>query len=658
MRFKMLWLGAFLSVVMVDRSAALSQLKVICDRDGESIFVDGKFKTECDKNEVVRLIIQAGTHRLSVKKVDENGRYEYVKRFKIGDGVQKVFESVAKPVYSEYHYYKKADKEKSLQACDDYLKRYPKGRYTRVVEEIKDYIKAKKDFSLYKKYRQKYPTSRYLDDLKEYYFEHPLIATLQGHGKAVYSLAISKDGSKLFSGGADNMIIEWDLQSGKAVRKTKGPTWITCLTLSPDEKRLAFGGDVGVLDLKKGKISILDKSASGEIEFIDNRKLAVATLGNRVTVWDIEKVKPIFSQVEDKRYSVSLDHLAVSPDRKYLFYDMYDNKNEHTIIKQLDLRNRQTVRIFHAPELKYDVRSLAVTPDGRYLISGAKNDAWYDEDGYVRKTLIVWDIKTAKPYRMFAQKGNINAVAVGPKGELLAYGSSRGKIFIRDRKNGLLLKVIETYSPIHDLAFTRDGKKLVGALENGQIKVWYSGFFHKTNMLNVYMKRCKKGDLKACNDYLLGGGANVKMAKNAFLKHFKTALKSTGGDIRYSFPKVCVQDRRGKYRYAPNKKAYSLYTVEAIVADKGKAYVLIDVDYHNTGFTFNNPIYLVQNGRKRVMVKKFPDVYKIDVGSKRMKLVFVFDGFEPKMGDYLIQESENPKEGYMVIRGGHIAKIF
>lgn len=656
MKSARLWLGIMGMLVATVHLAALSQLKIICDKDGESIYVDGKFKTECDKDEVVRLIVHAGSHRLLIKKVDKGAKYQFVKPFKIGDGVQKVIVSDAKPVYNEYHYYKEAQKEESLKACDEYLEKYPKGRYKKAVKEIKAYLQAKKDFQLYKKYLHLYPKGRYVQTLKNYYFEHPLIQTLSTHAKAVLSLAVSKDGSKLFSGDTDNIITEWDLRNYKTTRKVKGPSWIKDLALSPSEKYLAFGGDVGVLNLQNWRYKIIKKNISGDIGFIDNEKLLAAD-GRRVVGWNIETGKQFLSLVEDKKYGVGLDHLALSPDKKYLFYGMYDEKHDRTVIKEYDLHNHKFIQTFFAPELHYSVLSLAVTPDSRYLISGTRNDAWVDEDGYVRKTLIVWDIETAKPYRIFAQKGNIYAIAVGPKGRIFAYGTSRGEIFVREIESGRLLKTIEAYSGVNDLVFTRDGKKIVGALDDGRIKVWYSGFFSKKNMLSLYFNRCQKGDIKACNDYLMGGGEKVRTVKNAILRRFKSVLKSVGGEIQYSFPKVYVQDRIGKYKYYYSNKNNALYRVESIVSDKGKTYVLIDVDYKNSGFTFNNPIYLIQNGHRWQLSQKFPNVYQIKPGTKRMKLIFVFDGADLKRGDYAIQESEKVCDGCMNIRNGHITEI-
>jgi len=650
------WIAISILLASVTQLAALSQLKIICDKDNERIYINNKFKAECDQDEVIRLIVKAGTHRVTIKKRDKGAKYLFTKVIRIGDGIQKVIESYAQPVYNEYHYYENALKQKNLDACNTYLKKYPKGKYRKKIEEIKAYLSAKRDFSLYNRYLRKYPKGQFVEELKAYYFNHPLIATLSKHSKPVLALAISEDNRRLFSGGTDNRIIEWNLQNKKPIHIISSHSWIKDLALSPDEKTLAFGGELGIVDLHTYHPRLISKSGAEQIGFIDDKKLAGA-VHNHLSIWNVETGKKVDSYIEYKQYDASLDHLTVSPDKRYLFYDLYDRKNERTVIRQYDIKNRKVIKTFSTKALKYDVRSLAMTPDGRYLISGSKNDAWYDEDGYVRKTLIVWDIKNARPYRMFAQKGNIDAIAVDPRGKIFAYGTSRGEIFIRQIDSGELLTTIHTYSDVNDLLFTKEGKELIGALDDGSIKIWYSALFDKKNRLNLLLQQCKEGDFVACNDYILNGGRKTKAAKNAILHHFKVLLNSKGNHIRLTLAKVYLQDSRATYHWSYSKKNYAIYTVQSIISDKNGVYLLIDVDYHNTGFTFSNPIYLSQNGRSKALSKRIPDDYEIKPGTRRMKLIFVYKNMNLKKGNYAIKEGSGTCEGCMNFTGGHIAQI-
>ena len=47
--------------------AQQSLVKVICDRSGQEIYLDGEFKTTCDVGEPVRLIVAPGEHVVEAK---------------------------------------------------------------------------------------------------------------------------------------------------------------------------------------------------------------------------------------------------------------------------------------------------------------------------------------------------------------------------------------------------------------------------------------------------------------------------------------------------------------------------------------------------------------------------------------------------------------
>lgn len=90
---------------LVTFSYAVSQVKVICDKDGESVYLDGKYKADCNKREVITLFTKLGKHKVIVKKINKDESYYYFERvFKIGDEVEKIIKvkSVIKYPPSSY----------------------------------------------------------------------------------------------------------------------------------------------------------------------------------------------------------------------------------------------------------------------------------------------------------------------------------------------------------------------------------------------------------------------------------------------------------------------------------------------------------------------------------------------------------------------------
>lgn len=81
---------------------------------------------------------------------------------------------------------------------------------------------------------------------------------LMGHDQAVTALAISNDGALLASGAQDGTICVWNVATGKALRQLSsgGRTAVTCLSFTPDARRLLVGQDTVVREfgLRTGRV--------------------------------------------------------------------------------------------------------------------------------------------------------------------------------------------------------------------------------------------------------------------------------------------------------------------------------------------------------------------------------------------------------------------
>ena len=630
---------------------AISQIKIICDKNGESVYLNGKFKAECDKDEVVRLMVKEGRYSVVIKKRDKEARYKYEKSFRIGDGVQKVIEPQVKAIYNEYHYYKNALTQESLEACKEYLKNYPNGKYKKAINEIKTYILAKKDFSYYKVYKKRYPRGKFLRKLKEYYMAHPLIAVLKGHKKDVNALLLTKDNTILYSASSDETIKKWDFKKYKILKTFSYPKDIggvlavTTIALSGNEKYLYSDGrsHFRKWDVKTGKYNIIANYWPEKILML-NKNRAITCRGDRVDIWNLDSKKKIYSYLPNDGYDADLYDCTLSKDKRYLYFGQYDGKLKNSVAVKLDIQNKKVVRKY--PEnFRGNIRSVAVY-DGKIYI-GTENSK-----------IIVFDEKSGNILNTLNHNGYVLTIAINPKKELIATGSSKDGVKIWDIKTGLLLKHIPTYTSVNNLIFTKDGKKLIGALDSGDIDIWYVGFYNKTYLLSSLLQECKNGDIFACNSYLRNGGKKIQIAKNALLKKFKSILKSYGYSLLDKSPKVYINDHENSWMFYYSDTQNTLYKIEAIISDAGKVYVLMDADFKKTGFTFNAPIYLIQNGKKKNYTKRFPSSYKIKVGTKHIKLIFIYDNFPLQKGYYKIIEKDESCRGCMNFSNGNIVKIF
>lgn len=109
------------------------------------------------------------------------------------------------------------------------------------------------------------------------------------------------------------------------------------------------------------------------------------------------------------------------------------------------------------------VTTLAITPDGRYLISGSRD-----------KTLRIWDLQNRKYLSMFPlQPDQITAVALSPDGSLLISGSRDASLRCWNLHTRELLGALSGHqASISAVTFTPDGQYLVSASRDATLRVW------------------------------------------------------------------------------------------------------------------------------------------------------------------------------------------
>ncbi|MBC8123066.1 MAG: WD40 repeat domain-containing protein [Gemmatimonadaceae bacterium] len=152
--------------------------------------------------------------------------------------------------------------------------------------------------------------------------------------------------------------------------------------------------------------------------------------------------------------------LAVSPDGRTLV-----SGDDEGLIGLRDLVTgelRHTLAGHATP-----VRSLAISSDGKTLASG-------DSEGIIR----LWDLKTAKPRRTLGNQSNVVvwALALTPDGRMLISGDSKGVIKVRNPGTGVLLRTLKGHTDwIFAVAVSPDGKTLFSGSKDRTIRVWDLG---------------------------------------------------------------------------------------------------------------------------------------------------------------------------------------
>jgi hypothetical protein len=220
--------------------------------------------------------------------------------------------------------------------------------------------------------------------------------TLTGHGKtsslettsskSVNVVAVTPDGTKIVSGGADHRVIIWDLASGHLERR---------LIYAPENSFHNVGVDALAITPDGTKI--------------------VSRCNDHTIFWDL-------ASGHQKGRNWNSDYtestVAVTPDNTRIVLA------SHRDVRVRDLASSRIECQFMGHTDK--VSAVAVTPDGARFISGSKD-----------KTVRVWDIATGNLEHVLRGHTDwVHTVAVTPDGARVVSGGHDGTVRVWDLASG------------------------------------------------------------------------------------------------------------------------------------------------------------------------------------------------------------------------------
>ncbi|KAG9092921.1 hypothetical protein FS749_015339 [Ceratobasidium sp. UAMH 11750] len=224
---------------------------------------------------------------------------------------------------------------------------------------------------------------------------------LEGHTRAVCSVAYSPDGGFLVSGSDDCTVRVWDSQTGCALAGPfRGHTgWVYSVAFSPNGRRVVSGSS--------------DKT---------------------VRVWDARTGQAVVGPL--KGHTKSVSSVAFSPDGSHIV----SGSDDYTV----RVWDAQTGHAVGEPFEGHTSRvtSVAYSPNGSRIVSGSRDC-----------TVRVWDAETghtiAGPYKSHTKW--VTSVAYSPDGSYFASGSEDGTIRIWPSQIG------SDVDPLDNWRMTEDG---------------------------------------------------------------------------------------------------------------------------------------------------------------------------------------------------------
>jgi RNA polymerase sigma factor (sigma-70 family) len=298
----------------------------------------------------------------------------------------------------------------------------------------------------------------------------------EGQGYGTFAVAFSPDGKTLFTGGRDGVVKQWDVAAGRHVRTLERHyAWVETLAVSPDGRTVASSGQDGVIRLwdaatgkdacpqpghrynvcqaaltPDGKTALTagwdhtlrwwDAGTGRELRTVslpgavnglavspDGRTVLATVHEERLRTWDLGSGRE--TTPADLPRGLQVGALAFTPDGRKLI----TASGPHVAI--LDWPEMKVRHTFDLPKPakqpgENDCRSLAVSPDGRWLVTVAER-YWFRMDkglrfGYGADGVAdVWDFRTGRRTRRLAESaGCFRSATFSADGRVVLIGAA------------------------------------------------------------------------------------------------------------------------------------------------------------------------------------------------------------------------------------------
>lgn len=310
-----------------------------------------------------------------------------------------------------------------------------------------------------------------------------------GHARTVRSMAVSADGQYLVSGSSGGGLIVWNRTTGerlKTIEKATEP--VVAVSFSPDGSLLfAARSDRSVLrwDLKAGKQTdaLVEQSdwdryidlgpqASGEALML--HRLQALTIGSAgllgathaafsadtryalqggssdpLLLWDLTTMR---AAAQLPASSMWASCAAISPDNRFGLSGSDGAEEKAPSLRTWNLVAAERTAAMNQTDssvLSKVVTACAISPDGRYALSGSRD-----------RKMRLWDLRTGREVRAFSgHYAWVNAVAFSPNGKFAVSGGQDGKVKVWDLASGKEVRSFEGHrSAVNSVAFSPDGR--------------------------------------------------------------------------------------------------------------------------------------------------------------------------------------------------------
>ena len=148
--------------------------------------------------------------------------------------------------------------------------------------------------------------------------------------------------------------------------------------------------------------------------------------------------------------------VAVSPDGRFIV-----SGSDDRTVKVWEAESGRLLRSLEGHT--DDVNAVAVSPDGRFIVSGSGDH-----------TVKVWEAESRRLLRSLeGHMWSVDAVAVSPDGRFIVSGSADLTVKVWEAESGRLLRSLEGHTGrVWTVAVSPDGRTIVSSSDDNTVKVW------------------------------------------------------------------------------------------------------------------------------------------------------------------------------------------
>jgi WD40 repeat protein len=299
--------------------------------------------------------------------------------------------------------------------------------------------------------------------------------TFASHQQTVRVVAWSPDGGYLASGGDDGQLLVWGTD-GVVRQRVAYPAAITALAWSPESERLVTGAANQVTFLTALTGTVLASFPHNHLATVtslawtahNQQQVVSGALDQRAIVWQTTLYQP---QIIFTRHTAPIESVTWASDGTTIA-----SSSQGGVVRVWNAESGQEVHSLYQ-DAPLPMRAAAFAPTGTQLAVGGDDGIIRLWNGLVCQrtgAISAGPICLDTPRRLQPSHSPIRSLAWSPDSRYLASGSDDGSLSLWDPKQGekpLLTLLVQPRSAVHSLAWSPGGHHLATA-SGKTVSVW------------------------------------------------------------------------------------------------------------------------------------------------------------------------------------------